>query len=96
MKLASVHEPSWPFRPIWGFLPAGSVRSIPAYMVFSTLLDQPNTFEHVCNVVNAPLLHGQLIHSHVEVQGLVGCPLQQRYEAQSERHEAVLFAAPLA
>ena len=41
------------------------------------LLDVADALQHVGDVVDAPLLHRQLLHHLVQVHRLVGAPLHQ-------------------
>lgn len=57
--------------------------SVPFNVIFASLFNQLDAFKHISDVINAPLLHFQLLDGHIQVQGLVRRFLKELHKSQS-------------
>lgn len=73
-----------------------SVGADPTDVVLAVLLDEIDALQHVGDVVDAPLLHVELLHGQVEVNRLVGTRFDELQEFVGQDNEPVFTAAPLA
>ena len=58
--------------------------SFPANVVLTNLTDKANTFKHICDIVDAPLLDIENLHSIVQVNSLLRSCLEEINEFFSE------------
>lgn len=69
--------------------------SYPADVVLLVSLDQINSFEDICNIVDSPFCDFEIEHGNVKVKALVACSYQQLDELLGEFDETVLLATLL-
>ena len=62
-------------------------------MIFLVSLDEIDALQDVCNIIDPSLRHIQLGHCLVQVETLIFCVYQQKYELFGEFHETIVFTA---